>query len=59
MAGTGTTTVPFKRKDWIMKLVWTELKPTEIEFRYYWTKENGWVEKQFQKQAIYVLKESV
>ena len=49
----------FKRKDWTMKLIWTELKPAEIEFRYYWTKENGWVEKQIPKQPIYILKESV
>jgi len=42
-----------------MKLEWTELKPEKVEFRYYWTKENGWVEKQIPKQPIYILKESV
>lgn len=42
-----------------MKLVWTEIEPTDIEFRYYWTKENGWVEKQIPMQPIYALKESV
>jgi len=42
-----------------MKLIWTELKAADIESRYYWTKENGWVEKQIPKQPIYILKESV
>jgi hypothetical protein len=52
-------TVAFKRKGLEMKLIWTELRPASIEFRYYWTKENGWVEKQIPKQPIYILKESV
>jgi len=42
-----------------MKLVWTELKPSDIEFKYYWTKETGWVEKKILKQPIYILKEGV
>jgi hypothetical protein len=39
-----------------MKLEWTELKPEEVEFKYYWTKEKGWVEKPIHKQAVYVLR---
>jgi len=41
----------------LMALVWKELKPAEIEFRYYWTKETGWVEKQISKEPIYVLRQ--
>jgi hypothetical protein len=41
----------------LMALVWKELKPAEIEFRYYWTKETGWTEKQIPKEPIYVLRQ--